>query len=282
MHTPVLLDETLEALRIERGRLYIDATVGEGGHFKKILEKGGRVLGIDWDEKQIENLDLRIKNENAVLVTGNFKNIEKIAEENGFYPVDGVLFDLGLSYGQIEKSGRGFSYKQTDDLLDMRLSLNIKTKASDLINSLSEEELYDVFAKNSEEINSRAISQTIVGARRVKKIVKVADLIKAIKKAIGRDEQKILARIFQALRIEVNKEFKNLKMGLKGSLKILRPGGKIVVISFHSLEGRIIKKFIQENRNLIMEDKLIKSKSNMGFERSAQLRVIVKAKNENS
>ncbi len=274
MHTPVLLKETLQNLRVRRGGLYIDATVGEGGHFKKILEEGGKVLGIDRDMRQIAKLKLNFKE--AELVLGNFAQIEHIAKAHNFYPVDGILFDLGLSFGQIEKSGRGFSYKQLNDQLDMRIGEEISIKASDLINSLNKEELYEIFANNSEEINSGAIAQAIVSARRLKKLTTVEDLVTVIEKALGQSNTRVLSRIWQALRIEVNQEFDNLKMGLKGSLNILKPGGRAIVITFHSLEDRIVKQFIDAKKSMIAEDSLIRSRSRTGFGRSAKLRIIVK------
>src|SRR3989338_6634764 len=121
MHTPVLLEHAIESLNIKPGGIYIDATAGEGGHLKKILEKGGRVLGIDWDESQIKNIESKIKNKDLVLTVGSFGELETIAKSHDFVPVDGVLFDFGLSMKQIRESGRGFSYNNPQEPLDMRI-----------------------------------------------------------------------------------------------------------------------------------------------------------------
>src|SRR3989338_358047 len=251
MHNPVLLQEVITGLNIKKNGLYIDATVGEGGHLLEIAKRGGKVLGIDWDENQVQNLShvilgrspstsLRINSvttpeslldsgrafaesdsaslarmtSNIVLVQGNFADIEEIAIKNNFFPVDGVLFDLGLSLDQIQKSGRGFSYKNLDEPLDMRIDTTITMTAANLVKSLAQNELYEIFAHFSEEINSLAISQALVRTRSLRPINKVGDLIKIIDQVIGQKNKKTSARIFQALRIAVNNELENLKKGL--------------------------------------------------------------------
>ncbi|OGK42755.1 16S rRNA (cytosine(1402)-N(4))-methyltransferase [Candidatus Roizmanbacteria bacterium RIFCSPLOWO2_01_FULL_35_13] len=299
MHTPVLLQEAIEGLNIKKDGLYIDATAGEGGHLTEIARLGRKVLGIDQDEEQIKKLSVilgsptlrrttpessldsgraslslaRMTNK-IVLVQGNFKDIEKLAKENNFFPVDGILFDLGLSMYQLKKSGRGFSYKNLAEPLDMRISSAIESKASYLINNLEQNELYEIFARYGEEINSLAISKTVVRARSLKPIEKVGDLLQIIDEATGEKDNKTYARIFQALRISVNNELENLKKVLEGSLKILRKKGRLVVISFHSLEDRIVKQFINNNNLKQINKKLIKSTNRSNFERSAKMRVI--------
>lgn len=274
MHTPVLLNEAIEGLKVMNGGLYIDATAGEGGHLKKILEKGGRVLGIDLDENQIRENKQKIKDGNLTLVVGNFADIEEIAKTQGFFPIDGVLFDLGLSYGQLSDSGRGFSYKKREEPLDMRLSLSYENTAADLINSLSEDELYGVLAKNSEEINSRAIAQAFVRARRLRKIRTVRELVELIDGVIKDEDEKVYARVFQALRMEVNEEIANLKKGLKSAIDLIKDGGRLVTITFHSVEDRTVKKFVTENKFKQIEK--LKGNKMSGYERSATLRVIKK------
>lgn len=275
MHTPVLLQEVIEGLQVKSGGLYIDATVGEGGHLKKILKKGGKVLGIDWDENQVKHLTLNVQHfKNTKIIYGNFADIARIAEENNFHPVDGIIFDLGLSMEQIENSGRGFSYKRLNEALDMRINNDLKVKASDLVNSLNQEELYEIFSKYSEEINSRSIAKGIVRARYLKKIATVNDLISIINNTTGKKDNKIKARIFQALRIAVNNELVNLKKGLSGALSILKKGGRIIVISFHSLEDRVVKRFIRENKLKQINKKVITGKEEFRFERSAKMRII--------
>lgn len=274
MHTPVLLNEAIEELKVISGGLYIDATAGEGGHLKKILEKGGKVLAIDLDESQIKENSQKIKNENLTLVVGNFADIEKIAKAQGFFPVDGILFDLGLSYYQLSDSGRGFSYKKHEEPLDMRLSPSYENTAADLINSLSEDELYQIFARNAEEINSWAIAQAIVRARRLRKIKTVEDLVKLIDGVTGDKDEKVYARVFQALRMEVNYEITNLKKGLKGATNLMKEGGRLVTITFHSVEDRTVKKFISENK--LKQIEKLRGNKKSGYERSATLRVIQK------
>lgn len=285
MHTPVLLKEVIKALDIKKNGLYVDATFGRGGYSQAILDKGGKVLGIDWDLEQIRNSKLEIrKSDNLKLVEGNFRDIEKIAKENDFFPVDGVVFDLGLSMRQISQSGRGFSFKKLNEPLDMRMSLKTEIMAKDLLNHLSESELYDVFARNSEEINSQKIAREIVVRRQFRKLETVGDLVSAVDKAvlsrgIARNALTIYAKIFQALRIQVNDEFKNLKNGLIGSAKIIKTDGKIAVVTFHSLEDRIVKNFSKTQGLQLLNKKPIMNKRGKSFERSAKLRILGRSQN---
>ncbi len=274
MHVPVLLKEAVIGLGVKEKGLYIDATAGEGGHLKKILEKGGRVLGIDLDEMQIAKLKKKLKKGSLSLVVGNFADIERIAKEHAFFPVDGILLDLGLSYGQLKTAKRGLSYRQEKEPLDMRLSLKFKSTAAELINKLSREELYEILVKNSEEINSRAITDAIVRTRRVKPIITVGELTEIIKRVLARKDEAVYARVWQALRIEVNSEFDNLRKGLTGSLNLINERGRIAVITFHSLEDRIVKHFIKEKR--LTEISKVKGDQRLEFARSAILRVFAK------
>jgi 16S rRNA (cytosine1402-N4)-methyltransferase len=275
-HTPVLLKETIESLEIKSEGLYIDCTLGEGGHTQAILDKGGKVLAIDADSMQIANNQLRIKNKEVKFVQGNFKDIEQIAKDNNFFPVDGVLFDLGLSMIQLAESGKGLSYRKHDEALDMRLDENREYTAADVVNDLPAEDLYDIFAKYAEELHSREIADGIVQSRVQHKIHTVGDLIKVLDKVISRcpqkhdhDNEKIYARIFQALRIIVNGEINNLKKGLEGAKNILKQDGRICVISFHSVEDRVIKLFVREKKLKSYKE----YKGQRSFERSARLRV---------
>ncbi len=273
MHTPVLLDQVIEALNIKKNGLYIDATFGEGGYSRAIIDKGGKVLGIDLDKDQLTNF--RVKELTGLkVVEGNFADIEKIAKENNFFPVDGIVFDLGLSMSQISRSGRGFSFKKFNEPLDMRISLNSEMQAKDLLNHLSESELYDVFAKNSEEVNSQKIAHEIIIKRQFKKLETVGDLINCIDKAIGETSNNVYKKIFQALRIEVNQEFDNLKKGLIGASSLIKEKGKIAVVTFHSLEDRIVKKFSKIQGIKLLIKKPIVNRSGKSYERSAKLRVL--------
>ena len=272
MHTPVLLEQVIEALEIVKNGLYIDATFGEGGYSQAILDKGGKVLGIDLDPEQISSFQFPISN--LKLVEGNFGDIEKIAKENDFFPVNGIVFDLGLSMKQINQSKRGFSFKKLNEPLDMRMSLKTEVTAKELLNHLSESELYDVFAGNSEEINSQKIAREIIIKRQFKKLETVGDLINCIDKAIGEPNNNVYKKIFQALRIEVNREFDNLKKGLTGGSNLINKKGKIAVVTFHSLEDRIVKKFSKTQGIKLLIKKPIVNKLGKSFERSAKLRVL--------
>lgn len=271
-HNPVLLQQAIERLNVKKGGLYIDATFGEGGYSYEVVKRGGIVLGIDLDINQLKSLaGLRVSKLTSLkLVQGNFADIEKIAKDNDFYPVDGVIFDLGLSMRQIDESGRGFSYKKDSEVLDMRINLDQELKAVDLIKKNSEEKLAQIFVKYSEEIKSREIAKEI---KKAKKIITVFDLKKAIDKALGYKSEKTYARIFQALRIAVNNEFENLKKGLEGAVKITKKGGRIVVVAFHSLEDRIVKNFVREKKLSFLDKKPIFGA--FSYERSAKLRTIL-------
>ncbi|MFA6080791.1 MAG: 16S rRNA (cytosine(1402)-N(4))-methyltransferase RsmH [Patescibacteria group bacterium] len=277
MHTPVLLDQVIEALDIKKDGLYIDATFGEGGYSEAILNKGGKVLGVDLDENQLKGLQVNGLT-GLRLVQGNFGDVEKIAKENSFFPVDGVVFDLGLSMRQISQSGRGFSFKKLNEPLDMRMNTNFEMTAEYLLNHLSKEEMFDVFAKNSEEINSEKIAHEIIIKRQFKKLEIVADLISCIDKAVGGPDNNVYKRIFQALRIQVNDEFENLKNGLIGAAKIIKDDGKIAVVTFHSLEDRIVKNFSKNQGLKLLNKKPIMNRRGKSFEKAAKLRLIVKNK----
>ncbi len=281
MHTPVLLDQVIEALDIKKDGLYIDATFGEGGYSEAILDKGGKVLGVDLDEDQLKGS--RVNGLTGLkLVQGNFGDIEQIAKENNFIPVDGVVFDLGLSMKQISQSGRGFSFKKLNEPLDMRMNTNFEMTAKYLLNHLSKEELFDVFAKNSEEINSEKIAHEIIIRRQFKKLEVVEDLIGCIDKAVGGPDNNAYKRIFQALRIQVNDEFENLKNGLTGATKIIKDDGKIAVVTFHSLEDRIVKNFSKNQGLKLLNKKPIVNKKGRSFEKSAKLRLIVREVDQRS
>lgn len=286
MHTPVLLKQVLEGLQIKEGGRYIDATLGQGGHTQAILELGGSVLAIDQDKSQIQNLTRQLadkaQNEKLRIAHGNFRDIERIAKENEFVPVDGILFDLGLSMRQLAESGKGLSYKNLDEPLDMRVDDNLETSAQDIITNFSDDQLYEIFARNAEEIHSRQFARDIVRARPMKKDWTVGDLVSVIRDSVNNctmkdnhQTDKILARVFQALRIEVNHEFQNLRQALEGATKILNEEGRVAVITFHSLEDRIVKQFIREKQ--LKEEKLIKG--TVRFERSAKLRIFSYEKN---
>ncbi len=269
-HKSVLLQEAIEGLRIRPGRRYIDATLGGGGHSLAIIKRGGIVLGLDADQDAIDfvsqNLESRIKNHELIIVRGNFADIDKIAKDEGFEKVWGILFDLGVSSHQLETPQRGFSYLKSGPL-DMRMDQGLGVKAADLLNALGKDELYEIFKKFGEEGRSRAISSAIVLARRVKPFDKTDELVGLLTKVYGfldkRDfaKAKSSSKVFQALRIAVNDELGNLETALPKALNLLEEGGRIAVISFHSLEDRIVKnfftKFEKENKGVAVTRKPI-------------------------
>ncbi|KKP95596.1 MAG: 16S rRNA (cytosine(1402)-N(4))-methyltransferase [Candidatus Levybacteria bacterium RBG_16_35_6] len=249
-HKSVLLQEAVEGLKVLSGQKYIDATLGGGGHSLEIIKRRGIVLGIDQDPDAIDyvkaNFQLPISSSQLKLKRGNFRNIEKIAKENGFEKVSGIIFDLGVSSHQIDEKNRGFSY-QKEGSLDMRMDPNTKLKASDLINLLSNEQLSEIFNKFGEEPRSRAISSAIIRRRNMKAITNTQELVGIIAQVykIRRFNPmlraKLANRVFQALRIAVNDETRALKEALASCPNLLQPGGRLAIISFHSLEDRIVK-----------------------------------------
>lgn len=249
-HTSVLLQEAIDLLNIKSGEWYIDATLGGGGHSLEILRHGGRVLGIDvdqealdWVEKDIRSKikDVRI-GQDLILARGNFRDIDKIARKNGVEAVAGILFDLGVSSHQFDTPERGFSL-QKQGPLDMRMDQDLQVKASDLINALSKRELYELFTKLGEERFASTIADRIVRARQIKPIESTKELAEIIRVALPYAKEKIhpATRVFQALRIAVNDELHSLEEALNNSLQLLQNKGRIAVISFHSLEDRIVK-----------------------------------------
>lgn len=266
-HTSVLLDEVIDLLQVKKGEKYIDATLGGGGHTKKLLEKGAQVLGIDMDEDAIEHVKKLIdEKENLVLVKDNFRNLEKIAHSKKFNKVSGVLFDLGISSHQIDTPKRGFSFLK-EGPLDMRMDKDSSVSAETLVNLLSKGELYEIFNRLGEERRAFAISNSIVRARRVKAIQTTEELAKVVERVYGlrpentNDFTKNLVnkRVFQALRIAVNQELESIEIALPYALDLLKEKGRIAVISFHSLEDRVVKKAFKEyeknNMGKIITDK---------------------------
>lgn len=283
MHTPVLLKEVVEALNVTAGGKYIDATVGEGGHLRELLKKGGEFLAVDWDAQQIKNIKSKVQSQNVTFAAGNFRQLEKIAKKLKFFPVDGILMDLGLSMRQISSGKRGFSYKNLDEPLDMRISTKTITKASDIVNILTEQDISEIFARNSEELLADVIAVTIVRQRVHHRINRVGDLLNAIDNALKDknvtnqfERNKVYSRVFQALRIAVNSEFDNLRQGLKQAMRLLKSGGKLAVITFHSREDRIVKQFMRDNNFKTTTKKAVTGDKELSFERSAKLRVIEK------
>lgn len=250
-HTSVLLQEVIDFLNVKPGNKYVDATVGGGGHTFEILRRGGLVLGIDWDQEAIEYIQDKLKTQNSknwellTLVKGNFREVGKLARENGFGKINGIIFDLGVSSYQLNNAERGFSFRQ-EGPLDMRMNPSASSgqvTAADLINGLNKGELYELFSKLGEERFALAISNSIVGARGIKPIETTTELAQIVRRVYGSHSSKIdpATRVFQALRISVNDELNNLREALFQGVELLNESGRIEVISFHSLEDRLVK-----------------------------------------
>lgn len=258
-HKAVLLNEAIEALRVKSGEKYIDATLGAGNHSFEILKRGGKVLAIDLDDDAINFVKTRfeqeIKDSNLVLAKGNFAQIEEIALLHNFRAVSGILFDLGVSSHQIDSAERGFSFLR-EGPLDMRMDKSSSISAEILVNLLGKGELYELFNRLGQESRSRAISSSIISSRRVRAIKTTGELLEAVKRAYGirgelSDYQKnmIGQKVFQALRIAVNSELQNLESALPKAILLLEKGGRMAVISFHSLEDGIVKKMFLDFEN---------------------------------
>lgn len=248
-HKPVLLKETLEGLVNDPEGIYIDSTFGGGGHsaglLKELSEKGS-VLGFDQDQEAFENNT--IKDERLELFHQNFRHIENILHMKGISKVSGILADLGVSSHQLDTPERGFSIR-FDHSLDMRMNQRAKQSAKEIINTYSEEALARIFFEYGELRNSRKLSAKIFARRQEKEIETTFDLISIFEKEIHpKERQKFLAQVFQALRIEVNGELIALKRLLESAMKILKKGGRIAVISYHSLEDRLVKQFFKNGR----------------------------------
>ncbi|MGN0479651.1 MAG: 16S rRNA (cytosine(1402)-N(4))-methyltransferase RsmH [Hominenteromicrobium sp.] len=245
-HKPVLFRETIESLNIDPAGTYIDGTAGGGGHSGAILERltTGTLLSIDRDPDAIRTVRERLaRYPGSVIAMGNFSEMDRIAAEHGITAADGVLLDIGVSSYQLDSAERGFSY-HTDAPLDMRMSKS-GTSAADLVNTLSWQELAEIISRYGEDKSAARIAKGIVKAREEKPIettLELADIVRgSVPAAVRRAEGHPARRTFQALRIAVNGELDALKTGLTAAFGLLKPGGRLSVITFHSLEDRIVK-----------------------------------------
>ena len=250
VHVPVLLDEVVAGLQPRPGGRFVDCTIGLGGHAAAILERispSGRLLGIDADPNAIKISKDRFSNygEAVTLVNDNFVNLDAICKEYLFHPVDGILFDLGVSSLQLDTAERGFSF-HLDAPLDMRFSPEQGLTASDIVNRFSEQELAKLIERYGEERHSRRIARYIAQNRPITTTAELAQLVEQASAASSRRSRIHPAtRTFMALRIAVNSELQNLELALKQTPDLLRPGGRLTVISYHSLEDRIVKQFMR-------------------------------------
>jgi len=250
IHIPVLLDEVVTGLLARPGGHFVDCTVGLGGHSAAILREispSGKLLGIDADPDAIKRSRDTLSNygETVTLVNDNFTNLEAICERYRFHPVDGILFDLGVSSLQLDTAERGFSF-HLDAPLDMRFNPEQGLAASDIVNRFSEQELAKLIERYGEERHSRRIARYIAQNRPITTTGELAQLVQQASIASSR-RSKIhpATRTFMALRIAVNSELQNLELALKQTTNLLRPGGRLAVISYHSLEDRIVKQFMR-------------------------------------
>ncbi len=258
-----MLNEVISVLNVQKNQWYIDCNLGGGGHTEGILKADGKVLGIDLDPDAINevarnhNLEITQKDghlfaqsENLILFQGNFSNLSHIANSTHIVP-KGILFDLGVSSYQLETAERGFSFN-ADAPLDMRMNPTIGVTATDLLNALPEKELSRLFWEYGEENFSRPIAKKIVEYRQHKKIEstnELANIILSVRHRTSSDRTHPATRVFQALRIAVNDELGSLESALPQALEILSPGGKLAIISFHSLEDRIVKNFFKDQED---------------------------------
>lgn len=268
-HVPVLLKESVDGLNIGEGGNYVDVTFGGGGHSREILarlDSNGHLYSFDQDadaEKNIylENPETGISAEQSAVdgkftfVRSNFRYLKNFMRFHGVEEIDGLLADLGVSSHHFDDSERGFSFR-FEGKLDMRMNQRAGKTAADVVNEYDEKSLADIFYLYGELKNARKIASLLVNARKTKKVETIGDFLEIIKPLFGRDrEKKELAKVFQALRIEVNHEMDALKEMLKSATELLRPGGRLVVITYHSLEDRIVKNLMKTGNVEGREDK---------------------------
>ncbi len=253
IHKPVLLEECIEGLNIKPDGIYVDGTLGGAGHSKEIIKrlstKEGILIGIDRDEEALKAAGEKLKDySNVKYVHGNHDDIKNLLENIGIYAVDGILLDLGVSSYQLDERSRGFSYIG-DARLDMRMDKSQELTAEYVVNNYTEEELANIIYEYGEERFARNIASNIVKQRKNKKIETTFELVDIIKKSIPLSKQNDghpAKRTFQAIRIEVNDEIKPLYNTVKQSIEMLKDGGRLCIITFHSLEDRAVKKAFQE------------------------------------
>ena len=251
-HVSVLFKETIDALTPHADGKYIDGTLGAGGHAAGILDASaptGRLLGLDADSNAltVASQNLARYGDRVLLIHSNFENLQSVANANGFLPADGIVLDLGLSSMQLADAGRGFSFL-SEGALDMRFNVDNETTAAELVNTLDEKEIADLIFEYGEEHASRRIARAIVNARPIETASQLASVIE---RAVGRHSRIHPAtKTFQALRIAVNRELEVIDQVLPQIVETLAPGGRVVIISFHSLEDRRIKNFFRTSEQL--------------------------------
>ncbi len=258
IHLPVLLDEVVQYLAPVSGGIYIDGTLGLGGHTEAILSQSapeGRVIAFEWDENAIERNRRRLAGfaSRLTVVHRNFADFALGMAERGVAEVDGILIDIGLSSLQLDQGGRGFSF-QRDEPLDMRMDIRRETTAATLLASCSEDELADIFFYYGEERQARPIAAAIVKARELEELRTTKQLVGLVARAVPKrfhpKKIHVATKVFQALRIAVNTELENLACFLDAAVPYLKPRARLCVISFHSLEDRMVKRKFRDNSEL--------------------------------
>lgn len=246
-HTSVMKEEVLRFLAPKPNDRIIDATYGGGGHSNVIAQSGAVVLGIDRDWEAVER-SKSIAKDGITVVHGNFAQLAEITKRHGWDKIDGVLFDLGVSGHQFDEPGRGFSYRFPESALDMRMDKEDPESAATIVQTYPEETLYEIFSTYGEEERAGSIAHALVLARRIKPPTTVGDLLDVLPKGFGKRKYETATRIFQALRIAVNKELKALSDALLQLPEIVSPGGRVVVLTYHSLEDRIVKRSFSDQK----------------------------------
>jgi 16S rRNA (cytosine1402-N4)-methyltransferase len=291
IHKPVLLKEVIEYLNVGKNKNYVDCTIGEGGHAIEILKRNGpkgKVLGIEIDPELYKKLREE-KLERLILVNDSYSNLKEIVERENFKEIHGILFDLGISSWHIEKSGRGFSFLRDEPLI-MRYDASREISATEIVNRWPEKEIERILKEYGEERFAKKIAREICKERKKKKIERTLQLVEVIKRAVPKWylQRRIhfATKTFLALRIAVNNELENLKSGLLQAIDVLEREGRLVVISFHSLEDRIVKNFLKEKERegkikILTKKPIVPSKEEIKQNprsRSAKLRAALKIK----
>ena len=294
MHIPVLIDEIIQYLNPQPDENFVDCTLGFAGHSKAILEKtkpNGRVLGIEWDSEVCQRIE-KEGIERLIVTNDSYANLKEIAEQNNFQPVNGILLDLGMSSWDLEQSGRGFSF-QKDEPLDMRYAAQSLT-AEEIINKWPEQEIAEILRDYGQERFAKNIARKVVEVRLQQPIETTFQLVEVIRKSFPRSyrfgKQHFATKTFQALRIAVNSELENLKVVLPQAVELLTEGGRLVIISFHSLEDRLVKNFLKEEQQkntlkILTKKPITASASEIASNpraHSAKLRAALKLQTRNS
>jgi 16S rRNA (cytosine1402-N4)-methyltransferase len=264
-HTTVLLHETVDALNMQPNGVYVDCTMGGGGHTRLMLSKlgpSGKLFAFDQDADAVRNIP---QDDRLVFVPQNFRHLQRFLRLHDVVKVDGVLADLGVSSHQFDEGGRGFSYR-FDAELDMRMDQRLDRTAATVANTFSAEQLQEMLSQYGEVTNAKTLAQNIVSSRAQRPFKSINDLLNVLKPLAKGNPNRYFAQVFQAFRMEVNEEVTTLKEMLEQLPKVLKPGGRAAIISFHSLEDRIVKTFFKQGTFELKDDPLYGSKAQKVFE----------------